>query len=51
MQEVVARCGERAMKIPVLMERLEGQHYRARAGEPFGGLCAEGGSQDDALRK
>jgi hypothetical protein len=38
------------MQIPVLIERVAGNGYRARGGEPFA-LSAEGASRDEALRK
>jgi predicted RNase H-like HicB family nuclease len=38
------------MRIPVLVEPLEGKGYRARAGEPFA-LVAEGKSPHDAIQK
>ena len=37
------------MQIPVLIERVAGNGYKARAGEPFG-LTAEGPTPDEALR-
>ena len=37
------------MDIPVLIEELPDQRYRARSGEPFG-LTAEGATSDEALR-
>jgi len=37
------------MQIPVLIEPVAGNGYRARAGEPFG-WSAEGATPDDALR-
>jgi hypothetical protein len=36
------------MKIPVLIERIAANGYRARSGEPFV-LTAEGATRDDAL--
>ncbi len=36
------------MQVPVLIERVEGNGYRARAGEPFG-WSAEGATADEAL--
>jgi hypothetical protein len=38
------------MHIPVLLEPLPGNRYRARAGEPFA-LTAEGATRDEALRQ
>ena len=37
------------MQIPVLIEPVAGNCYKARAGEPFG-LTAEGATPDEALR-
>lgn len=37
------------MQLPVLIERVAGNGYQARLGEPFG-LTAEGPTPDDALR-
>ncbi len=38
------------MQIPILVEPIEGNTYRARGGEPFG-LCAAGASRDEAVAK
>jgi predicted RNase H-like HicB family nuclease len=38
------------MEIPVLLERIEGNGYRARGVEPFG-ITTEGATKDEALRK
>jgi hypothetical protein len=38
------------MQIPVLIERVEGNGYRARGGEPLP-LVAEGSTEDEALQK
>jgi len=38
------------MQIPVLVEKVEGNGYRARAGEPFG-FTVEGVNRQDALDK
>jgi hypothetical protein len=38
------------MQIPILIEPIEGDRYRARAGEPFG-LTAEGGTKLEAYQK
>jgi hypothetical protein len=38
------------MQIPVLVERVEGSGYRARAGEPLP-LTAEGATGEEALQK
>src|SRR5437870_5578323 len=37
------------MQVPVLIEQVAGNGYRARAGEPFG-WSAEGATPDEALR-
>jgi hypothetical protein len=38
------------MQIPVLIEPITGQRYRARGGEPFA-LSAEGNTREEALTK
>jgi hypothetical protein len=38
------------MEIPILIERVEGNGYRARSGEPLV-LSAEGATQEEVLRK
>jgi hypothetical protein len=38
------------MEIPVLIERVEGDGYRARGVEPFG-VTGEGATQEEAIRK
>jgi hypothetical protein len=38
------------MEIPVLVERVEGDGYRARGLEPFG-VTGEGATQEEAVRK
>jgi predicted RNase H-like HicB family nuclease len=38
------------MQIPVLIERVEGNGYRARGGEPFA-VTAEGATRDEALQR
>ncbi len=38
------------MEIPVLLERVEGNGYRARGVEPFG-LMAEGATMEEAVEK
>src|SRR5690242_7695159 len=38
------------MQIPVLIERVEGNGYRARGGEPFA-LTAEGATREEALQR
>lgn len=51
---VAPRCGQRriikdyAMQIPVLIESVPGNGYRARGGEPFA-LVGEGATPEDAL--
>jgi hypothetical protein len=37
-----------AMQIPVLVERVPGNGYRARGAEPLG-LCGEGATRDEAV--
>src|SRR5262249_53314673 len=41
--------GEPTMQMPVLLEPLSGNRYRARVGEPFA-LTAEGATRDETLR-
>jgi predicted RNase H-like HicB family nuclease len=36
------------MQIPVLVERIAGNGYRARGGEPLG-LCGEGATREEAV--
>lgn len=38
------------MQIPVLVERVPGNGYRARGAEPLG-LCAEGATREEAVAK
>jgi len=38
------------MQIPVLIERISGNGYRAKSGEPLA-LCVEGSTREDALAK
>ena len=38
------------MQIAVLVERVEGNGYRARGGEPLG-LCGEGSTREEAVAK
>jgi hypothetical protein len=38
------------MEIPILIERVEGNGYRARSGEPLV-LSAEGATEEEVLRK
>jgi hypothetical protein len=38
------------MQIPVLLEKVAGDGYRARGGEPFG-FTAEGATRDEALAR
>ena len=38
------------MQIPILIEPIEGDRYRARAGEPFA-LSVEGATKAEAVRK
>jgi hypothetical protein len=40
----------REMQIPVLVERVEGNGFRARGGEPLA-LCAEGLTRDEAIAR
>jgi predicted RNase H-like HicB family nuclease len=51
---IMARDGklleEQPMQIPVLIEPVAGNGYRARGSEPFA-LTAEGSTREDALRK
>src|SRR5438034_1216656 len=42
--------GGQVMQIPVLVEVVDGNGYRARSGEPFP-LCAEGKTHEEAVRK
>src|SRR5262245_59850494 len=42
--------GGDAVEIPVLIEPVAGNGYRARGGEPFA-LCAEGATRAEALEK
>ena len=38
------------MQIPILVERIAGNGYRARGTEPFG-LCGEGATREEAVAK
>ena len=42
--------GNQAMQIPVLIEPMAGNGYRARGSEPFG-LTADGATREEALQK
>jgi predicted RNase H-like HicB family nuclease len=41
---------DRAMQIPVLIEKVPGNGYRARGGEPLA-LCAEGATRAEAVAR
>jgi hypothetical protein len=49
-QEELTRNTRCAMQIPVLIEQIAGNGYRARGGEPLA-FTADGASQDEALAK